>query len=69
MTVLLVIAVVFVVGYVISIKRHPFTNCRWCKGGSRHKGAVWSYGYRACSHCKGSGRKRRFGAQVLGSDN
>ncbi|MGH3481195.1 MAG: hypothetical protein ACRDQD_30785 [Nocardioidaceae bacterium] len=66
MTVLLVLVVVALVGYLISIRVHPFTNCRRCNGGSRHKGAFYSYAYRPCRRCKGSGRKRRLGAQVLG---
>ena len=69
MAILIVIAVVLVVGYVVSVKRHPFTACRWCNGGNKHKGAVFRYGFRPCTHCNGSGRKRRLGAQVLGSGN
>jgi hypothetical protein len=66
MATLIVVATVFAVGYLLSIRLHPFTNCRACKGGSRHRGAIYSYAYRACRRCKGSGRKLRFGAQLLG---
>jgi hypothetical protein len=63
---LIVVAAVFAVGYLLSISLHPFTNCRACKGGSRHRGAIYSYAYRACRRCEGSGRQLRFGAQLLG---
>ena len=66
MAILVAVAVVLVIGYLISIRVHPFTNCGRCNGGSRHKGAIYSYAYRPCRRCKGSGRKKRFGGKVLG---
>jgi DnaJ-class molecular chaperone len=63
---LIVVAAVFAVGYLLSIRLHPFTNCRACKGGSRQRGAIYRHGYRTCRRCKGSGRKLRFGAQLRG---
>jgi hypothetical protein len=69
MTTLIVLALVLAVGYLFSIKAHPFTACRVCKGGSRHRGAFYTYAYRPCRRCKGSGRKLRLGAQLLGRDH
>jgi hypothetical protein len=66
MATLIVVATVFAVGYLLSLRLHPFTNCRACKGGRRHRAAIYSYAYRACRRCKGSGRMLRFGAQLLG---
>jgi hypothetical protein len=66
MAALIVVATVFAVGYLVSIRLHPFTNCPACKGGSRHRGAIYSYAYRVCRRCKGTGRRLRFGAQLLG---
>jgi DnaJ-class molecular chaperone len=66
MTVLLVVATVLAVGYLISIRLHPLTNCRRCKGTNKHWGAIYRHAYRRCRRCKGTGRKLRFGAQVLG---
>ena len=68
MATLIVVAMVFGVGYLLSIRLHPFTNCRACKGGSRHRGAIYSRAYRVCRRCKGSGRRLRFGALLLGRD-
>ena len=67
MTILLVLAVVLVVGYLISIKVHPFTTCRRCNGTNRHKGAIYTYSFRRCRRCDGTGRKERFGARVFGT--
>jgi hypothetical protein len=66
MTVLLALGAVVVVAYLISIRLHPLTTCRRCNGSSRHKGAVYSYGFRPCRRCKGAGSKRRLGARVFG---
>jgi DnaJ-class molecular chaperone len=66
MVTIAVVLTIFAVGYLFSIRAHPYTACRFCKGGSRHRAAIFSYSYRPCRHCKGSGRKRRFGAQLLG---
>jgi DnaJ-class molecular chaperone len=68
MVALLVLVTVIVVGYLISIRLHPFTTCRRCNGTNKHQGAIYSYAFRRCRRCKGTGRKVRFGARVLGTD-
>jgi DnaJ-class molecular chaperone len=66
MAVLLVTAAIIAAGYLISLRLHPLMNCGRCKGTNKHRGAIYSYAYRPCRRCKGSGRKRRLGARVLG---
>jgi hypothetical protein len=62
---LLVLAVGALVGYVFSIRRRPFTNCRWCSGRAKDHGRLFSYAYRPCRHCDGNGRTLRLGARLL----
>jgi DnaJ-class molecular chaperone len=66
--VVLIIALygVFVaVAYVISLALHTNRRCRACKGSGRQRGAMFTYGDRACKTCGGQSRHRRWGAQVL----
>jgi DnaJ-class molecular chaperone len=66
MAILLVVVVVVIVGYLISIRVHPFTTCRRCNGTNRHKGAIYTYSFRKCRRCDGTGRKLRLGARMRG---
>jgi hypothetical protein len=52
-------------GYLFSLWAHPYTKCRVCNGGGRHRGAIFYYAFRSCRACGGSGQKRRLGAWIF----
>jgi DnaJ-class molecular chaperone len=52
-------------GWRLSSMLHPYTRCGACKGRGRHRGAVFSYAWRPCHVCGGSGRKQRRGAVMF----
>jgi len=61
------LAVVLVVlGYLFSLWAHPWAKCGLCKGKARHVGAVYTYAWRPCRRCGGSGRKYRLGVRMTG---
>ena len=64
---LLVASAVLGAGYLVSIRLHPRTACRKCKGSGRFYGWLYTWVFRFCRKCLGSGRKVRYGASVLGS--
>lgn len=56
---LIVGAIVYAVGYAISIRVHPYKPCPRCKGSGRHRGAWFRDSFRACDRCGGQGREYR----------
>ncbi len=71
MATLIVIALIAGAGYLISLRIHPLKRCPVCKMTGRHFGAIYTYGYRRCRACGGTGRKDRLGAKIFfgGSGN
>jgi hypothetical protein len=70
MTIWLLLAVLCALSaaaYVVSLHRHPWVPCRWCKGG-RTTDTVWTRAFGDCPHCGGRGRKYRLGVRMLGRD-
>lgn len=65
---LIVVGFVVIAGYLISLRLHPYAKCRACGGSSKHSGAVFRYGFRACRRCEGKGRKPRLGSRVFHPD-
>ncbi|WP_143030041.1 hypothetical protein [Pseudonocardia oroxyli] len=61
-TMVVVLVVVLVLGYVVSVFLHPFKVCPSCKGSPRSYGSIYTKSFRNCTRCGGSGRVRRFGA-------
>ncbi len=57
-------AAIAVIGYVISLRWHPYRNCHSCGGQGRKRGAIYTYTQRTCAACKGSGRQLRFGNRL-----
>ncbi|MGH9004816.1 MAG: hypothetical protein ACRDYV_16970 [Acidimicrobiia bacterium] len=54
-------AVVYAVGYRISLRLHPYRPCRACGETGKHRGGVFTASFRACRACGGRGRQlRRF---------
>jgi len=64
MSVLVVLAVFFG-GYLISLRIHPLRKCPVCKMTGRHFGGLYTYSYRRCRNCDGTGRRDRWGTQVF----
>lgn len=62
---LIVIALIAGLGYLVSLRIHPLRRCPVCKMTGRHYGSVYSYGYRRCRACGGTGRKDRLGAKIF----
>jgi hypothetical protein len=62
---LIVIALIAGIGYLVSLRIHPLRRCPVCKMTGRHYGSVYSYGYRRCRACGGTGRKDRLGAKIF----
>jgi hypothetical protein len=62
MEILAIIAAAAAAGWYISLRRHPYAPCRWCRGTSRNAGSTrkrWG----ACPRCGGTGRRLRWGAR------
>ena len=62
---LIVIALIAGLGYLVSLRIHPLRRCPVCKMTGRHCGSVYSYGFRRCRACGGTGRKDRLGAKIF----
>jgi DnaJ-class molecular chaperone len=65
MAILITLIILAAVGYYISLRIHPLTNCKVCNGTSRHFGSVYPYAYRRCRKCGGSGRQDRLGVRLF----
>ena len=65
MATLIVIALIAGAGYLISLRIHPLKRCPVCKMTGLHFGAIYTYGYRRCRACGGTGRKDRLGAKIF----
>jgi DnaJ-class molecular chaperone len=65
MSMVLLIAAIAGIGYVMSLRMHPFTRCRTCNGGGRHRGLIYGGATRACGHCGGNGRVQRLGVRLF----
>jgi hypothetical protein len=67
MTTLVVIGVVWLLGYWISLRLHPHMRCRRCVDSpGKEWGGMWTNTFRVCHKCSGRGRRQRLGAWVLG---
>lgn len=60
---LFALAVLYGIGYAISIRLHPYKPCRTCKGSGKHRGWLFEHAFRACDRCHGSGRELRLFAR------
>ncbi|HLJ99495.1 MAG TPA: hypothetical protein VKU39_06260 [Streptosporangiaceae bacterium] len=62
---LVFVIVLFVGGYLISLRIHPLRKCPVCKMTGRHFGSMYKGSFRRCRKCEGSGRLDRWGTQVF----
>jgi DnaJ-class molecular chaperone len=65
MSIVIILVIIFIVGYYLSLRAHPYTKCRLCNGGGRHFGSVYTYAHRRCRKCGGNGRKERLGYRLF----
>lgn len=65
-TLVIYAVVILVLGYLVSLKLHPWRPCLRCKGKPRHQGAIYSYAWRNCGRCGGGGRELRRGVRIVG---
>ena len=59
--------VLVAIGYVISLRLHPFTRCPACKGlrtPGRPHGSIYGYAHRRCRRCNGTNRQERLGTRL-----
>jgi DnaJ-class molecular chaperone len=57
---------VLLLGYLLSLRLHPYTSCRACKGRGRNRGGVYRFSFGDCGRCAGKGRKLRLGVRMFG---
>ncbi|GAA0949162.1 hypothetical protein [Nonomuraea longicatena] len=48
-----------------SLRRHPYTDCRMCKGTGRRRSRLFAHSVGHCPDCSGTGLKPRLGARLL----
>ncbi|MER6508262.1 hypothetical protein ABT158_15685 [Nonomuraea sp. NPDC001636] len=65
LTILAVLAFTLLVAYRVSLKRHPYTDCRHCKGTGERRSRLFAHTFGYCPDCTGTGRKLRFGVRLL----
>lgn len=68
MSTLWIIALLGGLGYVISLRLHPYRPCRSCNGG-RRCGAVFRRSFSLCGKCGGTGRAERLGVRLFFGEN
>ncbi|HEY1321017.1 MAG TPA: hypothetical protein VGF32_12250 [Streptosporangiaceae bacterium] len=51
--------------YATSLRIHPWTPCRTCKGSGKSRDSVWKTAFGTCRACGGRGRHPRLGVRVL----
>ena len=54
------------IGWRVSLRIHPYTACKVCKGNPRDYGAIYRGSFSQCSACAGSGKQLRHGTDVAG---
>lgn len=65
MEVAIIIGIVAAVGYYTSLRLHPLTKCKACRGGGRHYGTIYRAAYQRCHKCGGTGRVDRLGTRLF----
>ncbi len=63
---IVIVAVIYLIGYYLSLKAYPFTKCKHCNGRGRFDATgMYSYAFGRCGKCGGTGRKERLGARMF----
>jgi DnaJ-class molecular chaperone len=64
-TYVILIFVIFIVGWVLSLKLNPWVKCSKCKNSPKIKGWVFGHAHHVCPKCNGTGQQLRFGRRFL----
>jgi hypothetical protein len=63
---LVIVILIAVVGYLISLRLHPYGRmCGRCKGTGIQRGAIFRYSVRQCTRCGGNQARGRYGLRTL----
>ncbi|GAA2279213.1 hypothetical protein GCM10010149_23650 [Nonomuraea roseoviolacea subsp. roseoviolacea] len=65
LTVLAVLAAGLAVAYRHSLKHHPYTDCRRCKGTGQRRSWLFAHSVGYCPDCTGTGLKTRAGVRLF----
>jgi DnaJ-class molecular chaperone len=66
MGIIVIIAIIYFIGYYLSLKAYPFAKCKACGGRGRFEGkGMYSYAIGRCGKCGGTGRKERLGVRMF----
>jgi hypothetical protein len=63
--VLVLTVLILLVAYRVSLKRHPYTDCRPCKGTGERRSRIFASSFGYCPNCDGRGLKLRAGVRLL----
>lgn len=63
--VLALLLAVLVVAYRYSLTRHPYTDCRRCKGTGQRRSRIFAHSVGYCPDCTGTGLKPRAGVRLF----
>ncbi|WP_155128763.1 hypothetical protein [[Actinomadura] parvosata] len=65
LTALAVLILAALLTYRISLKRHPYTDCRRCKGTGERRSRLFAHSFGYCPDCDGRGLKLRAGVRLF----
>jgi hypothetical protein len=65
MTSLALLALAGLLLYRISLKRHPYTDCRRCQGTGERRSRLFAHSYGYCPTCSGTGQQLRLGVRLF----
>jgi Zn finger protein HypA/HybF involved in hydrogenase expression len=64
-TALALLTLALLVSYRVSLKRHPYTDCRRCKGTGERRSRLFANSFGHCPTCTGTGYQLRAGARLF----
>ncbi|MEW1837495.1 hypothetical protein AB0392_06010 [Nonomuraea angiospora] len=64
-TLLALLMVFLLAAYRFNLKRHPYTDCRRCKGTGARRSRLFAHSFGYCPDCNGRGLKLRAGVRLL----
>ncbi|MEO3869564.1 hypothetical protein ABGB18_12095 [Nonomuraea sp. B12E4] len=64
-TLLALLMVLLVAVYRFNLKRHPYTDCRRCRGSGERRSRLFAHSFGYCPDCAGTGHKLRAGVRLF----
>ncbi|MGV9386079.1 hypothetical protein ACWDRB_60460 [Nonomuraea sp. NPDC003707] len=65
LTALAVLALALLLAYRVNLKRHPYTDCRRCRGTGERRSRLFAHSFGYCPDCAGTGNKLRAGVRLF----